>query len=489
MRVFASGIVTETNTFAPMPTGMADYDVTRAADLRGQRSTVGGEGSTIDVFRELTEQRGWEFIFGLYAVAEPSGITVRAVYESLRDEILEALRAALPVDIVLLPLHGAMVAEGYDDCEGDLTARVREIVGPNAKIGVELDLHCHLTQKLLDESDAVVLYKEYPHTDITKRAADLFRLVADAAEGKTKPKQALYDCRMLGLYMTPFEPMRSFVDEMYALEGKDGILSVSLGHCFPWGDVPDCGVRTMAITDGDVDKAAQVARQLGQKFFEMRHEVTARALRLEEALERALEIPSGPVVIADQSDNPGGGAPSDSTFALRALLERGITNAGVAMIWDPIAVQIAMAAGEGAALALRLGGKMGPMSGDPLDLRVTVRGLLKDMIQEFPQGDQPPLQAPCGDSAWLECSGIDIIVNSRRGQVFSPQVFTNFGIDVHRKRILIVKSTQHFYAGFAPIASRVLYMAAPGAIPPLMTEIPYKRVDRNKYPIVENPFA
>src|SRR5690606_11786642 len=225
-------------------------------------------------FRELTKQRGWEFVFCLYAVAEPSGVTVRAVYENLRDEILDALKAAMPVDMVLLPLHGAMVAEGYDDCEGDLAARVREIVGPDVKIGVELDLHCHRTQYLVDHSDAVVLCKEYPHIDITARAADLFNLIADAAEGKTNPKQALFDCHMVGLYLTPVQPMRGFVDEMFAMEGKDGVLSVSIGNCFPWGDVPDCGVRTSAITHGHAAQAAQLAEQLGRKFYAMRHEVT-----------------------------------------------------------------------------------------------------------------------------------------------------------------------------------------------------------------------
>ena len=131
-----------------------------------------------------------------------------------------------------------------------------------------------------------------------------------------------------------------------------------------------------------------------------------------------------------------------------AMLERGIANAGVAMMWDPIAVQVAMSGGVGAKLDLRLGGKMGTMSGDPLDLNVTVTGIVEDMIQEWPQqGD--PMRIPCGDSVCLHCDGIDIIVSSRRVQPFSPDVFTNFGIDVARKRMLVVKSSQHFYAGFA----------------------------------------
>ena len=131
------------------------------------------------------------------------------------------------------------------------------------------------------------------------------------------------------------------------------------------------------------------------------------------------------VVIADQSDNAGGGAPSDSTFALRALLNRGVTDVAIGMIWDPIAVRVAMSAGEGATLDLRLGGKMGPMSGDPLDLRVTITGIIPDMKQQWTQSEGP-VAIDCGDSVALRCQGIDIIVNSSRGQVFSPHGFFEF---------------------------------------------------------------
>jgi microcystin degradation protein MlrC len=293
---------------------------------------------------------------------------------------------------------------------------------------------------------------------------------------------------MIGMYLTPFEPMRTFVDEMTALENHNGVLSLSLAHCFPWGDVPTSSAQMLVITDGDQNQAAQIAEEMGQKFFSMRHDLEMPSLPLDEALDKALSIQEYPVVVADQSDNAGGGAPSDSTFALKALLDRGVENAGVAMMWDPIVVKLANAAGVGATLDVRLGGKMGPMSGDPLDLTVTVAGIVEDMVQEWPQ-QEGVLRIPAGDSVALHCQGIDIIVNSLRGQVFSPQVFSNFGIDPLQKRLLIVKSTQHFYAGFAPIASQIIYMAAPGAIAPLFREIPYQRVDRNKYPWVDNPFS
>ncbi|MDE0429214.1 MAG: M81 family metallopeptidase [Caldilineaceae bacterium] len=483
MKVFAGGVATETNTFSPMPTGMRDYLVVRPGDEVEQ-----GTMTAFDHFESCTIARGWDYVFGLYAWAQPAGVTTRVTYESLRDELLERLQEALPVDIVLLGLHGAMVADGYDDCETDIIERVRQIVGPEAKIGVELDLHCDVTQSMIDTADAIVLYKEYPHTDVANRAADLFKIVADAAEGKTKPTMALFDCRMIGLYLTPNQPLRGLVDDLLAMEGNDGLLSVSLVHCFPWGDVPTCGAQSLAITDGDPVQAARVAEEVGRRFFAMRHELDQVPWSIDEALDQALTATSGPVVIADRADNAGGGAPSDSTFMLSAMLERGIENAGVAMIWDPIAVQTAISGGVGANLDIRLGGKMGKMSGDPLDLRVKVAGVVEDMFQEWPQqGD--PMRIPCGDSVCLHCNGIDIIVSSRRVQPFSPDVYTNFGIDVASKRILVVKSSQHFFAGYAPIASEIIYMAAPGAVAPRYTEIPFQRVDLHKYPWVDDPFA
>lgn len=484
MRIFLAGIVTETNTFSPIPTGLADFTVTRAKDLNQQSALSDGPVTAI---RQRALAGGHELVFSLSAFAQPAGVTVRTAYEALRAEVLTDLKAALPVDIVLLPLHGAMVAEGYDDCEGDLVARVREVVGEDVVIGVELDLHCHLSEELVTKADLVVIYKEYPHTDMALRAEELFDLAVATAAGSIKPTMALFDCKMIGLYLTPHEPMRSFVDEMIAAEGKDGILSLSLAHCFPWGDVKDCGTRMLAITDNDAQQAATVAETFGRKFFAMRDEVSLKPLSLDDALAQAVAATRYPVVIADQADNAGGGAPSDSTYVLRALLERGISNAALAMLYDPVVVQLARSAGVGASLNVRLGGKMGLTSGEPLDLSVKVTGIIDQMTQRWPQLGNA-LIVHCGDSVALQVNGIDIIVNSQRGQVFSPDVFTNFGIDVSKKQLLVVKSIQHFYAGFEPVAAAIIYMATQGAVAPIMQDIQFENVALDKYPWLANPF-
>ena len=175
-----------------------------------------------------------------------------------------------------------------------------------------------------------------------------------------------------------------------------------------------------------------------------------------------LPKPNGPVVLADVSDNAGGGAPNDSTFVLRRILERGISNVAIGCIWDPILVAVAEENGEEEESDLRIGGKMGPMSGQPVDLHVHIGKIVHNATQRFGGGS-----SQLGTAVGLHGpNGVDIVAISQRTQTFSPHVFTNVGIDPMKKQILVVKSMQHFYAGFAPIAAKVLYVAAPGSLVP-----------------------
>jgi len=485
MKLFTASLSTETNTFSPIPTGLKSFAITR----KGDYSTFPPFADSVVAFwRKLADERGWQTVESLIAAAEPAGKTLKVVYERYRDEIIADLTAALPVDLVLLDLHGAMVADGYDDCEGDLIAAVREVVGGDVPIGVELDLHCHITDLMIEQATIIIAYKEYPHTDIFDRAVELFNLTADTAAGKLKPAMALFDTGMIGLYYPTQEPVKSYVDRIKQLEREPGVLSISLGHGFPWGDVPGLGTKVLVVTDGDPAQAAALAEQLGREFYAMRARVMPSFHTIDSGLDAALAVEGSPVVLADVSDNPGGGAPGDSTYILKRLLERGISGAAVGCIYDPIAVTLAFEAGIGATLDLRIGGKMGLMSGDPLDLTVTVTGLQAQAVQRF-GNDDAQMSFPMGDCAAVHTAGVDIVLYSQRGQTFSPEVFSNVGIDPLQRRLLVVKSTQHFYARFSRIASQVIYVSAPGATAPDFRSIPYQIADKNRYPMVEDPLG
>ena len=417
----------------------------------------------------------------------PAGRTVKTVYEAFRDEILADLRAAMPVDAVLLSLHGAMVADGYDDAEGELLAAVRDTLGPDVPIGVELDLHANVSRQKFDAVTVMVLFKEYPHVDISERAKEVFELIADAVEGKTRPVMGWFDCRTVGVFHTTRQPMRGFVDRCAALEGHDGVLSISIVHGFPWADVADMGSKIIVTTDGHKEKAERLARELGREFFELRQATQPGYVTLDDALARIRShtLPR-PLVLADVSDNSGGGAGSDSTFILDAMIKCGVKEAAIGMFWDPTVVRIAFEAGEGAALDVRLGGKLSPASGPPLDVRATVIGLKRDAYVQF--GELHKNFHSVGDMAALSVDGIVVVCNTRRDQCLSLDCFTNVGIDPSAQRVIVVKSMQHFYSAFAPIASEILYVAVPGTVAPNFQALPYVKASKNQWPFVDNPF-
>lgn len=495
-RLFTACLGTETNSFSPIPTGISVFE--GAMLVRGGRH---GERPSLFalpllVWRARAGALGWSLTEGLAAFATPAGETARATYEALRDEILSELRAAMPVDAVLLSLHGAMIARGYPDAEGDLLARVRALVGPGVPVAAELDLHCHLSALKVASADLIVTFKEYPHVDVAERAHEVFDIVERMLAGDARPVMATHDCAMLGIYPTTREPMIGIVARMQALEKEPGILSVSLAHGFPWGDTPEVGTRTLVVADGDPALARRVAEELGEQVWSARFASTPPFASVDEAIDRIVEhgadAAGRPLVLADVADNPGIGAAGDSVFILRRLIERGVGGVALAPLWDPLATAIAFDAGEGATLPMRIGGKMGPGSGEPLDLTVRVMRVVSGAWQPFGES-----HAPLGRVAWLRIAGagagdddaIDVVVNDRRVQTFHPACFEVAGIAPQGCRALVVKSTQHFFAGFSPIAHDILYVSTPGTGSMDMASLALGTVTRALWPRVADPHA
>ncbi len=490
MKFFIAQLATETNTFAAAPTGLGGFE--EYGIFHGDASHLApeGTGSFMRFLRDLIEADGHAVAESICTLAQPAGRTVRHVYEALRDELLQDLRAAMPVDAVQLLLHGAMAAEGYDDCEGDVIARIREIVGTDVVIGIELDLHCHFTALMERSADVIIAFKEYPHIDTDDRARELYRLLIDTAAGKVRPVTAVFDCKMVGLWHTTKEPMKSFVARMQAVEQQPGVLSVSLGHGFPWGDVPEAGAKLWVVTDNNPALARSLADQLGREFWEMREATRPVTIGIDEALDQALALASsgsqGPVVLGDMADNPGGGAAGDSTFLLEALIERRISNVIFGCLWDLGAVHICKDAGVGAELDLRVGGKCGPASGTPVDVRVVVRAVVENHTQSA-LGSRERL----GTCVWVEtvgaANGLHIVLSSIRTQTYGTDAFTGMGLTLEDKSLIVVKSTQHFHAQFAPLSQAVLYVTTPGTLTLDFANIPYRLRSLDFWPRVSDP--
>ncbi len=480
MRVFSAVLATETNTFSPIPTGLTAFveggDYYPAGQHPDHMTLYGGQ---LWAARERGHREGWTLFEGLSASAEPGGTTTRHAYETLRDQLLDDLRAVLPVDMVLMSLHGAMVADGYDDCEGDILARIREIVGPDTVVGCELDPHCHMTSAMIDNVDILLTYKEYPHTDVYECGVQLVDLCHRIATGEIKPTAALVDTGMVTFIRTTTEPGLSIINGIRAMEQKDKVLSVSIAQGFPWADVPEMGTRVVVYTDDNQDLAQSLAQRLADDLYAMRAEIVPPMPGVDEALDQALAAPAGTVVIADTADNAGGGAASDSTFFLARMLERGIRDAVIGPLWDPIAVRLVFEAGEGAVLPLRVGGKVGPRSSNPVDVTCRVVALKRGLVMTGLGG----VPSPMGDCALIDCGGVQVLLASERSQAIDTDLFTGIGCDLAEKRIVVVKSTQHFRASYEKVATAVIYAATEGTVTSNLASLPYTRIKLPKWPV------
>jgi microcystin degradation protein MlrC len=476
LRAFTAGLGVETNTFTQLEVGMAAFRQTFLFGPGEHPDVLTEVSAPLYVLRRRREEKDWDLVEGTYAFALPAGRTERLVYEDLRDRILAQLTAAGPVDMVALSLHGAMCAIGYDDCEGDLLAHVRRVVGPGVPIGVEFDPHAHLTDAMVENADVLVAYKEYPHTDFLERGEELIDLLERSARTGWRPARAVFDCRMIGRFHTTREPMKALVAEMIAAEQRPGIASVSLVHGFPWGDVAEMGARFLVLGDR-ADEAAALAEALGVRLRALRHKTFTPAQPIDAGLALALAAQRGPVVLGDVSDNPGGGAPGDSTILLEQVLNAR-TSACLGPLWDPHAVETCNAAGLGARLQLSLGGRSGPGSGRPLLLDVEVTGLADEAFQSW-AGTRMSLGRTCA----VRSGDVSVVITSTRDQAYSPDLFEAVGVNPAAHRLVVVKSAQHFVAGFTGMAAEIILVSGGGPLETDFRKVRYRHVRRPMWPL------
>ena len=358
---------------------------------------------------------------------------------------------------------------------------MRAIVGPDVVVGAELDPHCHLTPAMVESADLLIAYKEYPHTDVLERALELVDLCAATGREAGSPGGGggrLRDDR----HDAHLARAGALVRRPHPGAGGQGRRALDLHRPrLPLGrrardGHQGAGLRRRRRSQGA--GAGAPARRRADRHA--RRALAARIPSIDAALDEALAVDGGPVVISDGADNPGGGAASDSTFFLRRIVERGIGNVAIGPFWDPVAARIAIEAGDGARLPLRIGGKISPLSGDPLDLECTVKALRLDMCR--PACPNTPRRR-WATAPWSRASGIEILLCSLRNQAMGTDLFTGIGCDLATKKIVVVKSSQHFHASFSKIAAHVIYAAAPGAVTLDLRTLPYRKVRRPKWPL------
>jgi microcystin degradation protein MlrC len=457
-KLVIAGIVHETNTYCGETTPLDAFEIHRGDEaVERTRGTRTYEGGMLDAAQEL----GAEPKIAFLAETQPSGTIQAGAYDALKEDLLSCLKEALPADAVALALHGAGIAEGVDDLEGDLCRAVRELVGPDVPIVVSLDLHGNLSQEFADTVDACFGVHYYPHTDMYERGHEAVSLLPRLLDGSVKPVAQVERLPMLmPTTQTMDGPMVGVNELCWELEKLPGVLDVTFFHGFPYTDIPLVGSHVVATTDGDVRLAQECAVKVARYVWDRRETFRAASLSAEEAVARALAETGAPVVINETSDNPGGGTPGDGTQLLRALLAARPENSAFGFIVDPEVARQAHRAGTGATIEVRLGGKTDRLHGEPIEATARVKLLTDGQFKLRAIAAGSPVDL--GPTARLVIDGLDVIVASKRSQTLDAEVFLLHGIDVTRCRIVALKSSNHFRAGFQPLAHRIITADPPG---------------------------
>jgi len=484
VRFFVAMVSHETNTFSPISTDRGQFE---ARDLR-----YGGEileayrdtGTCLGGMIDGAAARGVTLVPSLAAAASPAGRVLKSFYAETRERLLADLRAAGPLDGVLLDLHGAMVVEGIDDGEGDLLQAVRGAVG-SVPIAVTLDFHANVTRTMVETATLLHGYKTYPHVDMDARGREAALRLADVAGGRLRPTVAFRQPPMLppiAGQATARGPMRRLYDLADTMERRPGVISISVFAGFPLADIHDAGLSIYVATDRDQALADALADELAEAAWALRREFLHTALSVKDAVARALALDGRPVVLADIADNTGGGAAGDTTGILRELLRVGARSATVACLWDPPAARACADAGVGATVSLAVGGRIDPRHGAPLAVTGRVRTLSDGrFVHKGPMCRG--LEGRLGTTAVLDVNDVKIILISHRWQTLDPEMIRFVGIDPAAEKLLVVKSSVHYRAAFEPIARAILEVDAPGLSSSNLGRFPFAHVRRPIFPL------
>ena len=489
MRIATGGVSHETSTFVRTRTTIEDFKH-RKGLFRGNEIVDRFRGTNICTggFIDGAGQHAFELVPLLWTFAEPSGLIVREDYDALKAEFLELLRGAEsesgPIDGVLLDMHGAMVIEGIEDGDGDFISAVRDVIGPDRPIVVTQDLHSNHTKHRVEAADAMIGFDTYPHVDLADRGREAAELIARTVRGEVRPTMAIHQLPLLWsveCQVTAHPPIDEAFRLVHEVEQRPGILTVTLATGFPWSDVPEVGASVIAVADADPALAQATADELGEWVWERRERWYKKPRTARDALAEGESIGKYPIILADQADNTGGGAPGDSTEVLQTFLDFGLQDALVLYMVDPEVAEQAHAAGVGGRIRVALGGKSDPAQGVPVDMDAEVVALSEGRFAY----DGPMfsgLTGNVGPSAWLRSGGVSVVVVTSPEQPFDQAFVRSLGIDCASMRYIAVKSAAHFRSGFETIAGSIHNIDAQAVHTHDFRRMVYQRSKRKLYP-------
>jgi len=481
-RIVVAMMMHETNTFSPVPTPLASFrplaGAAAIAEFEDTNTQLGG-------FLHVAREAGAEVVVPLAAGAHPSGYVERAAYEDMCEAIVGAIRNGC--DAAFLALHGAMVAEHVDDGEGELLRRVRT-VAPRLPIAVGLDFHAHMTAPMVESATVIAGYRTYPHVDMAETAERAGRTLVRALDGAVAPAMVWGTRRMMTstLVHTPSrQPMKDIVDMAIAAEASGAVLNASVFGGFPHADIPHLSCSAVIVGDRETGPGRALLDRLLDMAWERRAAFLYAGAPLSSQVAHAKTLGDGPILLVDHGDNTASGGTQDVMSVIEEVMRQGLTDVVAGPICDPASVARILAAGTAASVTLPLGGKVDMpqinLAGKPLTVTGKVARITDgEFVVTGPMATGTRVRM--GKTAVLDTGPVQIVISSGRSEPFDLGVFTHCGIDPRRKRYVLIKSRQHFRAGFEPIARHIVMCDGDGCTSSDLKLFTYRNRPRPLYP-------
>ncbi len=484
MRVGIIALQHESNTFCPTPTTLADFE--NGALLTGEaiRGQYGASHHEVGGFFAGLEEADIEPVPIFLAWALPGGVVTARTLETLLSRMLDELKKAENLDGLLVAPHGAAVAENAADMDGAWLRELRSRVGPKLPIVGTLDLHANLTESMLRATNALIGYRSNPHLDQRDRGQEAARLMARMLRREARPTQAAaYPPLAINIERqnTLESPCRECFEALTDMLADRRVLAASLLLGFPYADVREMGTSVLVVTDDEPDLARALADDFAEHLRHRRSSFVGHLTGVDAAVEQAAQA-RGPVCLLDMGDNVGGGAPGDSTVLLRALVDRGVHRALVCL-YDPQAVDQAMAAGAGGTIETSLGGHSNPLYGEPLATSATVRGLYDGTFSETEARHGGRTNYNMGPTAVLDLpGGQTVMVTSRRVAPFSLQQLACCDIDPTGLQVIVAKGVHAPVAAYQAVCPTMIRVNTPGVTTADLAQLPYRHAAQAAVP-------
>ncbi len=485
----------ETNTFSTQSTVLQSFS--RGSMYEGPCygadavKACEGTNNAVAAYLDLAREMGAEVDFVICANAVPSGIVTREAFDAIVAPIVQS--AGLGCDAIMLDLHGAMVAEGYLDAEGELLRRLRA-VQPHTPIAVALDYHANLSADFIAHADIVTGYCTYPHVDVYQTGERAARTLRAMLEHRVEPTLVWRRLPMLTqiLNQTPArQPMKDIMEIAVEAERCGQVLNASVFVGFPLADTPYTGLSIVLVAEkGKEAQARALLDRLADMAWQRRADFITDYETYEQTLERAAALQDGPVLLVDHGDNCASGGSTDEMSVLRALMALGATDVVAGPYWDPASVQALIEAGAGATCTIDLGGKTDMpainLPGKPLTVTGTVMNIT-DGRYTVTGPMFTGMQLSLGRTVVLDVGGVLILVSEKPQEPFDVGIFTHAGIDPASRKFILIKSKQHFMAGFATLAKHIVMVAGPGVCGSDFSQFNYTKLERPIYPLDPRP--